>query len=193
MRHSVRVAGAAAVLAAILVGGLLAATPQTATADKGGRVVRAAVHGPGGEHLGTVRLAQAGGKVWVVARLQGLTPGFHGFHVHQVGRCEPPGFQSAGGHYNPDAEGHGDHAGDLPSLLVTGDGRAELAFATDAFTVAELVEGDGSAIMVHSGADNFANIPDRYRSSAQAAPGPDAETLATGDSGGRVGCGVVGG
>jgi superoxide dismutase, Cu-Zn family len=79
---------------------------------------------------------------------------------------------------------HGAHAGDLPSLLVTEDGEATLATATDRFSIADLRDADGSAVMVHSGADNFANIPARYG-------GPDQETLSTGDAGSRLACGVV--
>jgi superoxide dismutase, Cu-Zn family len=124
------------------------------------------------------------GTVTVMARVRGLTPGFHGFHVHTAGRCEPPGFTSAGGHLNPDGSKHGDHAGDLPSLLVNADGTGILATATDRFSLADLRDADGSAVMVHSGRDNFANIPPRYGE-------PDAETLDTGDSGTRVACGVV--
>jgi len=91
---------------------------------------------------------------------------------------------SAGGHLNPSGAGHGDHAGDLPSLLVNADGRGLLAAVTDRFSLDDLRDADGSALMVHSGRDNFANIPARYG-------GPDAETLETGDSGARLACGVV--
>jgi Cu-Zn family superoxide dismutase len=68
--------------------------------------------------------------VIVRGEAEGLTPGFHGFHVHAVGQCVAP-FASAGGHYNPDGVGHGSHAGDMPSLLVLDDGTAEAQFATD--------------------------------------------------------------
>jgi Cu-Zn family superoxide dismutase len=54
----------------------------------------------------------------------------------------------------------------------------------------DLFDLDGSAVIVHADSDNYANIPDRYRSS-NGQPGPDAETLEAGDSGSRVACGVV--
>jgi Cu-Zn family superoxide dismutase len=57
--------------------------------------------------------------------------------------------------------------------------------------VRELLAGDGSAVIVHALPDNYANIPTRYRSAQTGAPGPDADTLKAGDSGGRVVCGVV--
>ncbi|HEU4448647.1 MAG TPA: superoxide dismutase family protein [Gaiellaceae bacterium] len=144
-----------------------------------------------GANVGTVKLTTRGGNVVVRAKASGLTPGFHGFHVHSVGECVAP-FTSAGGHYNPAGTGHGDHAGDMPSLLVLDDGSARLEFATDRFTVAELFDADGSAIIVHALPDNFANIPTRYQSTTEGTFGPDSATLATGDAGARAACGVVG-
>jgi superoxide dismutase, Cu-Zn family len=122
--------------------------------------------------------------VYLEARVSDLPAGFHGFHIHTVGRCDAPSFTTAGGHFNPTRAAHGAHAGDLPSPLVTGDGEAFLATATDRFSIADLRDADGSAVMVHAGSDNFANIPARYG-------GPDEETLNTGDSGSRMACGVV--
>jgi Cu-Zn family superoxide dismutase len=143
-----------------------------------------------GAQVGLVKLTQQGGKVIVRGETEGLTPGFHGFHVHAVGQCAAP-FTSAGGHYNPDGVGHGSHAGDMPSLLVLDDGTAEAQFATDNYTIAELFDADGSAIIVHAAPDNFANIPTRYQSTTEGVFGPDSATLATGDAGARVACGVV--
>jgi superoxide dismutase, Cu-Zn family len=143
-----------------------------------------------GENVGFVKLTKQGGKVIVRGEVSGLTPGFHGFHVHAVGECVAP-FTSAGGHYNPGGVDHGSHAGDMPSLLVLDDGTAEGQFATDNFAIDDLFDADGSAIIVHAGADNFANIPTRYVQAATGIPGPDAATLATGDAGARVVCGVV--
>jgi superoxide dismutase, Cu-Zn family len=137
-----------------------------------------------GQRLGKVTLTQFRGKVTVAGNVRNLAPGFHGFHVHAVGKCEGPGFTTAGGHFAAPGQTHSLHAGDLPSLLVNADGTASAAFETDRFTLDQLRDADGSAIMVHAGPDNFANIPPRYGT-------PDAETLATGDSGGRVACGVV--
>jgi superoxide dismutase, Cu-Zn family len=143
-----------------------------------------------GENVGFVKLTKQGGKVIVRGEVSGLTPGFHGFHVHAVGECVAP-FTSAGGHYNPGGVDHGFHAGDMPSLLVLDAGTAEGQFATDNFAIDDLFDADGSAIIVHAGADNFANIPTRYVQAATGIPGPDAATLATGDAGARVVCGVV--
>jgi len=155
-----------------------------------GRHVKVQLVNATGANVGFVRLTKQGGKVIVRGEVRGFTPGFHGFHVHAVGQCVAP-FTSAGGHYNPGGAGHGAHAGDMPSLLVLDDGRAEAQFATDNFTVAELFDADGSAIIIHAAPDNFANIPTRYQSTTEGVLGPDSATLATGDAGARVACGVV--
>ena len=120
-----------------------------------------------------------------------LSPGFHGLHLHSVGRCEadsvapsggaPGNFNSAGGHLQ--VPGHAGHpaSGDLTSLQVRSDGSAKLVTTTNAFTKADLSGPEGSALIIHEGADNFANIPPRY--SVNGKPGPDEQTMATGDAG----------
>jgi superoxide dismutase, Cu-Zn family len=131
-----------------------------------------------------------------------LTPGFHGLHIHSVGKCEansvapaggPPGdFLSAGAHFQK--AGHTSHpaSGDLSSLQVRQDGTAKLVTTTDAFAAADLLAGPKTATIVHEKADNFANIPPERYQQVNGAPPPDAETLATGDAGKRVACGVIG-
>jgi superoxide dismutase, Cu-Zn family len=110
---------------------------------------------------------------------------FHGLHVHTTGSCVAPAFTSAGGHWNPTGAAHGQHVGDLPSVLVSATGRAYLDVETPRFAVADLFDADGSAVVLHVGRDNFANIPvDPYG-------GAVGGTLNTGDAGGRYACGVV--
>ncbi|MFL6052513.1 MAG: superoxide dismutase family protein [Actinoallomurus sp.] len=82
------------------------------------------------------------------------------------------------------------HSGDLPDLLVNADGSGKASFATDRFRVRQLLDRDGSSVLVHALPDNKANIPPRYRQ-AGGATGPDAETRKAGDSGRRVACGVI--
>ncbi|MEE6282037.1 superoxide dismutase family protein [Georgenia sp. MJ170] len=152
-------------------------------------------HDTGGQEVGTVELTEGAGTTEVSVRVTGLEPGFHGLHVHDIGECEPDSvdpqdpestgdFLSAGGHLNPDDADHGEHAGDLSSLLVLENGEAVLTTVTDRFTVADLGDADGTAFMVHSDYDNFAHIPERYGE-------PDADTLGTGDAGDRVACAVI--
>lgn len=128
-----------------------------------------------------------------------LSPGSHGMHIHSVGKCEansvPPtggasgDFNSAGGHLQ--VGGHTGHpaSGDLTPLNVRSDGSGKVIATTDAFTAADLKGPEGSALIIHEGPDNFANIPQRY--THDGVPGPDAETLATGDSGARKACAVL--
>lgn len=130
-----------------------------------------------------------------------LTPGFHGLHIHSVGKCEadsiaPTGgatgdFNSAGGHYQ--APGHTGYpaSGDLTSLEVRSDGTAKLVTTSNSFTAADLKNGSGTALIIHQDPDNFGNIPPARYTQKNGTPGPDEETLATGDSGKRVACGVI--
>ena len=185
-------AGAAVALAA--AGGLAAtgaAGPGSAAHSTD--VAVAALYGVDGRLAGRVYLRQDGDLVRVRGWARSLTPGFHGFHIHATGLCEadaPAGpFTTAGGHFTGGSATHGDHAGDMPSLLVTQEGRALASFITDRFSLADLRDADGSAVIVHAGRDNFANIPTRYESAGVA--GPDATTLATGDAGARAACGVI--
>lgn len=175
-----------AVLAgSLLWGGLLA---QGATPKDDRRIARATLIDATGARVGKVSFERRGKsralRVSVVVRT--LSPGFHGFHVHAVGTCENPGFLTAGPHLDSTAATHPDHAGDMPPLLVTRGGKAEARFVTDRFSIADLRDADGSAVIVHALPDNHANIPEaRYE------PDPDATTLATGDAGARAACGRV--
>jgi Cu-Zn family superoxide dismutase len=157
-----------------------------------------------GDFVGWVRFeAQEGGVVEVEAKVDGVKPPgeFHGFHLHTTGKCDPDAvdpatdevvpFYSAGGHFNPTSEIHGEHAGDFPVLLVMKNGQAEEKFETDRFRLSQLFDKDGSAVIVHAGRDNYANIPDRYHSHEFDVFGPDELTKATGDAGDRFACGVV--
>jgi Cu-Zn family superoxide dismutase len=150
-----------------------------------GSKARADLHDAAGNTIGKVKLEQDGDSVAVKVHVEGVAPGFHGFHVHTTGACVAP-FSTAGGHYNPGAATHSNHAGDLPSLYIDADGEGEARFATDRFALNDLLSGDGSAFILHAGRDNYANIPtDRYD------PDPDTTTLNTGDAGSRFACGVV--
>lgn len=163
---------------------------------------KATLRDASGAIIGKVRLQEEGGKISVRAVVSGLAPGFHGFHIHTVGTCDPTipagqtsPFTSAGGHLNlVSGATHGMHTGDQPVLLVNADGTAFARFQSDRYTIADLFDADGSAFIVHAGSDNYANIPTRYLSSTPIVlgqAGPDAATLATGDAGSRVACGVI--
>ncbi|MBI4542443.1 MAG: superoxide dismutase family protein [Gemmatimonadetes bacterium] len=124
--------------------------------------------------------AQAGG-VRMTIEATALPPGRHGVHVHAVGRCEAPGFASAGPHFNPAQRAHGlenpagPHAGDLPNLDVDATGAGTLVASTDRFTLTAenaLLDADGSAVVVHAGPDDQRSDP-------------------AGNSGTRIACGVL--
>jgi len=163
-----------------------------------------------GDFVGVVRLeATKGGKVEVQAKVNDVVPRgqFHGFHLHTTGKCDPDAvdpatdkvvpFFSAGGHFNPTSDPHGEHAGDFPVLLVMENGQAREKFKTDRFKLSQLFDKDGSAVIIHEGLDNYANIPattdgeKRYHSHLEDVFGPDSLTKATGDAGSRFACGVV--
>ncbi len=140
-----------------------------------------------GSPAGRVTFTEVGGKLAVEGRFTNLPPGFHGFHVHAVGRCErgTPAFMSAGGHMVIGEQAHPVHAGDQPVLLVLADRTAEIRFTTDRYGVSDLLTAEGRAVIVHANPDNYANVPTRYVAEV------DATTKATGDAGDRIACGVV--
>lgn len=136
-----------------------------------------------GETVGTVTLTQAAaGGVHLDIDVSGLEPGVHAIHIHETGRCEPD-FGAAGGHFAPHGNAHGwkhengAHAGDMLNLHVPSSGsiRAErlapLASLRDG-DPGFLFDVDGSAIIIHAGADDYISQP-------------------SGDAGDRAACGVV--
>lgn len=167
------------------------------TGEAGATIGSGSLVNPEGAEVGTVNLSEGDGGVTVTVSAHGLQPGFHGLHIHGIGKCENPSadpkdpqktgaFLSAGGHLAGEGPQHPNHAGDLPSLLVNDDGNASMTFVTARLTGDLLFDEDGSAVMVHSSTDNFANVPQRY-----AANGPDEETQNTGDAGQRAACAVL--
>ena len=135
-----------------------------------------------GRVVGTARLEQVGDVVHIVVEMKGLPPGVHAVHIHAVGRCEPPDFASAGGHFNPGERQHGllnpqgPHAGDLPNITIDADGTGRLETVTEGVTLGSgpttLFDADGRALVVHASADDF-------------------ETDPAGNAGARIVCGAI--
>jgi Cu-Zn family superoxide dismutase len=131
-----------------------------------------------GGTIGSVGIWEAHHSLFLRVRANGLTPGPHGIHVHAVGRCDPPYFLSAGPHWNPWNMEHGmnnlagPHAGDLPNVAVMPNGVLDDTMALTDTTMAKLRDGDGAAIVIHAGFDNYETDPD-------------------GNSGPRIACAVI--
>jgi len=119
--------------------------------------------------VGQLSITEAGsGSVRVVVEATRLPAGVHGVHLHTTGRCDPPGFTTAGGHLNPAARQHGlqnpngPHLGDLPNLTVAanGTGRMEATVAAGFGPgQAPLFDADGTALVVHAGPDDLVTDP----------------------------------
>ncbi len=122
---------------------------------------------------GIVTLIPVAGGVHIEVKASGLTPGVHGFHVHELGDCSAPDASSAKGHFNPGGKPHGAHAGDLPDLKADASGAAHLSADVQGV---ELGDGStsilGRALVIHADPD-------------------DHKTQPSGNSGKRVACGVI--
>ena len=117
--------------------------------------------------------ALSGGGVHLDVKVSGLTPGVHGFHVHEVGDCSAPDASSAKGHFNPTGKPHGSHAGDLPDLTADASGIAVLSVDVPGLTLDDTAMSImGRAFVVHADPDDHVSQP-------------------AGNSGKRVACGVI--
>jgi Cu-Zn family superoxide dismutase len=135
-----------------------------------------------GKDAGTATLTQTPAGVLIALSLKGAPSGEHAFHVHAVGKCEPP-FTSAGGHFNPGGKKHGlmaadgHHAGDMPNLHIPANGDLSEEVLNTAVTLEKgkpnsLFGPDGTSLVIHAGKDDYRTDP-------------------TGDAGGRIICGIV--
>lgn len=133
-----------------------------------------------GRRVGLVTLTATSAGTIVNAEFTGLPAGVHAFHVHAVGKCEPP-FDSAGPHWNPSGAHHGiavgpGHAGDLPNLFVPEDGRVHVELFAPALVIrngnGSVFDDDGAALVVHAARDDYATDP-------------------AGAAGDRIACGVI--
>jgi Cu-Zn family superoxide dismutase len=144
--------------------------------------VTIALQDPGGRLLANGSVSEENGGVRVRVEAAGLVAGTYAVHLHQAGSCEPPDFQSAGPHWNPTGRQHGrlnpmgPHLGDLPNLTVGVDGAGSVEFVVSGASLGRgsrgLSDEDGTALVVHAGADDYRTDP-------------------SGNSGARLACGVV--
>jgi superoxide dismutase, Cu-Zn family len=150
--------------------------PMVALAGSPDRFASAKMYDASGAFVGIAVFNQTrdgGVNVHVVVR--GLSAGDHGIHIHAIGACTPD-FGAAGSHFNPTDELHPNHAGDLGNITANRAGIGWMSLYTDRVTLSagplSLNDADGSALIIHDGPD-------------------DLHTHPTGNSGGRVACGVI--
>jgi len=164
--------------------GLVALAGCNGAADEIGRPLprgaleaTATLRDAGGAVIGRALARDVHGGLRITLEAAHLPAGAHGVHLHAVGRCDPPDFSSAGGHWNPNGAHHGTlhpagpHLGDLPNLLVPPGGHASLGANIPGASVSALLDADGAAIVVHADRDDMITDP-------------------SGNSGMRIGCGV---
>ena len=133
----------------------------------------------GSETTGTVTFTQKPDGILVTADVKGLSPGKHGFHIHEFGDCSKLDGKSAGGHFNPTAKNHGGpeseerHVGDLGNLIAGDDGTAQYQWTDRLISFSGQNSIIGRAIIVHADEDDLTSQP-------------------TGNAGARLACGVIG-
>ena len=131
-----------------------------------------------GQSIGTVRMWESPGAVTFRIEAVGLPMGIHGVHVHAVGRCDGPKFESAGSHWNPANRKHGmenpagPHAGDMPNVTVAANGVLGQTVTLAGASFAGLMDADGSALVIHADRDDLRTDP-------------------SGNSGARIACAVL--
>ena len=162
--------------------GITATMPVLSTMLPAAQNATAALKDAGGKAVGSVNLTQTPHGVLINLSVKGLAAGEHAFHVHAVGKCEPP-FTSAGGHFNPTNKKHGMlaaegyHAGDMPNLHIPQSGDLTVEVVNTNITLEKgkpnsVYDADGSAIVIHAGSDDYKSDP-------------------AGNAGGRIACGVI--
>ena len=166
-----------AVLATVSIAGCSSTSDSTGVASTDEYLIARVEPTQGSTARGEVRFYRASSGVRVVASFEGLTPGTHGFHLHETGDCSAPDAASAGAHYNPSGAPHGApeapaaarHMGDLGNLEAGADGKATYE-RTDAVLSYDSLRG--LAVLVHASPDDLTSQP-------------------AGNAGARIGCGVI--
>ena len=143
--------------------------PAATTGTRSSSTASATLRDTQGHSIGHVQLRQTPQGVLLKLELKNATPGIHGVHVHEVGRCERPSFESAGGHFNPTGREHGfvsplgPHAGDLPNIEVPSTKQLSVEYFMPEVTIEpardSLLDADGAALVIHAHSDDYASEP----------------------------------
>jgi Cu-Zn family superoxide dismutase len=164
---------------ALVSAGLLSACAGGIPAGKAASATTQLAATQGNRVNGVVTFTQSGDKLLVLAEVSGLTPGLHGFHIHEKGDCSAPDGTSAGGHFNPSGKAHGSpeqgdhHAGDMMQLVADANGNARQGSYIGGVTLDDGPNGIiGRSVIVHAAPDDYKTQP-------------------TGNSGARQACGVI--
>ena len=146
-------------LAAVLTAAAVLSVPPIAV--KAAETAKAMLKDANGQEAGSVSFTQTPAGVLLQLSLKGVPTGEHAFHIHAVGKCEPPKFESAGGHFNPANAHHGmmsgpGHAGDMPNLHVPASGALDLEVLNTSITLDKdkansVFHPGGTAIVIHAG------------------------------------------
>jgi Cu-Zn family superoxide dismutase len=165
-------------LASIIVGAIVFCT-AAAFAQEPSKAI-AVLHPTQGNHVeGTITFTKSGDEIKIVADVTGLTPGKHGFHIHEFGDCSSPDGKAAGGHFNPTNNPHAGHdaaqrhEGDLGNLEADSSGKAHLELTDNMMTMNGEKSIIGRGVIVHEKEDDLKSQP-------------------VGNAGGRLACGVIG-
>lgn len=158
--------------------------PALALAQSTTKSAHADIVNERGVKIGTAQFAPSALGLRVAVKVSHLEPGEHGIHIHNVGKCDPPSFTSAGPHFNPTKAHHGvnntetphPHFGDLPNLTADSKGNAKANFVLSGVILGDglnsLFHDGGTAIVIHAKPDDLMSDP-------------------SGNSGDRIACGVI--
>ena len=165
-----------------VVAGMLLILSGAVYAEDVPRTAKATLRNAVGEELGKAVFIEESEGVKIVMNVHGFPQGPHGFHIHSIGKCDPPDFTSAGSHFNPYGKKHGlknpdgAHAGDLQNLSIGIDGSATEEWIAKGVTLGpgenSLLKPEGTSLVIHVNPD-------------------DEKTDPAGNAGARIACGVI--